>query len=713
MDCAEEVALLRRELGGRPGVRELWFDVARSKLVVAHDPAVISAREIEATIARSGMSSEVWTSQLDQPPSFYERHHRAIATALSGVCLVMASLIGLSQSDGTLWTWLAHDGGHHGSGWVVAFQMLAILFGFGPSVPKLSSSIRALRMDMPVLMAVSLGGAAFLREWSEGGALAFLFSLAGLLETWSMRKAQSSVAALLDITPAEATVLHHGHEHRVPASRLEVGQLVRIKPGERIPCDGEVVTGESAVDQAIITGEAASVAKVSGDQVFAGTLNGTGVLEVRTTTAASGTALARIVRMVEGSHHRRAPSEQFVERFARYYTPVILALAIGVADLPPLLMGLEPARWFYQGMVVLLISCPCALVVSTPITIVSALSSAARRGVLVKGGAFLEVAAHLRAVAFDKTGVLTRGEPRVETFRPLNGKSAKEILVSLAGLELRSEHPLGAAIVAFARDQGVQPAEVTGFQALSGRGAEALIGGETFWAGSRRLLEEKQLSGVDTVGQLESLEDSRHTAILCGANREVWALIGLTDPIRAEARAAINQLRGLGVAEIAILTGDNRVTAAAVGKELGIANVHSELLPAQKLASVEEMRGKFGIVAMVGDGINDAPAMAAASLGVALAGRSTDLALETADIVLASADLRKLPFLIRHARRAVRVIRQNVWIAIGLKVAFLAMAMLGTATLWMAIVADMGATVLVTLNGLRLLQAEDASEGTR
>jgi len=702
LDCAEEVALLRRELGARPGVSELAFDVVKARMVVTHDPAVLPQGAIEEAIHRTGMRAEPWSAEPEQKP-FWRNHSRALLTAASGMALAFACAADFAQSRLTLFAWLAGDSELSPS--TAFWYGLAVFFGYGPSVPKLVGSLRTGRADLSVLMAISLIGAGFLSEWSEAGTLAFLFSLAGLLETWSLRKAQSSVASLLNLTPAEATVLHRDHEHRVPVERVKIGERLRVRPGERIPCDGVVVAGESAVDQAIITGEAAPVEKRPGDAVYGGTLNELGSLEIRTTSLASNTALARIVRMVEGAQHRRAPSEQFVERFARYYTPAILVLAAAVALLPPLLAGTSAAKWFYQGMVVLLISCPCALVVSTPVTIVSALSSAARRGVLVKGGAFLEEAARLRAIAFDKTGVLTMGQPKVRSFHPFNGKPAEDVLESLAGLELRSEHPLGAAIVAYARERGIEPRNVDRFHARSGRGAEADIGAETFWAGNWRFCEEKHLDSAGLARhQIQSLEEASHTAILCGTNREVWAVVGLTDPLRTGARDAVDDLRSLGVSEMAILTGDNQRTAASVGRELGITDIRAEMLPDQKLAAVEEMRRRQGTVAMVGDGINDAQAMAAASIGVALAGRSTDLALETADVVLSSGDLRGLPFLLCHARRAVRVIRQNVWIAIGLKVAFLGLAMAGAATLWMAIVADMGATILVTLNGLRLLR---------
>ena len=703
MDCAEEVALLRQRVGGHLGVTELAFDVGRGKLTVTHDPSLITADQICVLVTKAGMTPEAW-SAMSPARNVLLRNARMLLTALSGLVLTVAHALSFNGWHDSLWAWLSHEHGGGQSPLVITCYVLAIALGFGPALPKLLASVRALRADMTVLMAVSLAGALYLKEYSEGGTLAFLFSLSVALEGWSLRQAQSSVAALLDQTPAEAAVLHHDHEHRTPVDRIPVGARVRIRPGETVPCDGVVDAGESAVDQAIITGEPVPVPKRAGDRVFAGTLNGLGVLEVRTTSAAADTTLARIVRMVEGAPHRRAPSEQFVERFARIYSPAILSLALAVAMVPPLVTGANAAQWFYQGMVILLISCPCALVISTPVTIVSALSSAARRGVLVKGGAFLEQAAKLRAVAFDKTGVLTGGKPQVSTFQPLNGAPPEQVLRCLAGLEVHSEHPLASAMVAYAREKGIEPDAADRFQARCGLGAEAEIGAQPFWAGNWRLCQEKHLGRTDIAGHLEKLEEGRHTAVLCGTDCDVWALIALTDPIRDNARQTVAELRRLGVEQIALLTGDNRLTAAGVAREVGIDCVHWEQLPDQKCAVIQQMKRDHGVVAMVGGGVNDAQALAAASIGIALAGRSTDVALETADVVLSAGDLRGIPFLLRHARRAGAVIRQNVCIAIGLKAVFLAMALTGHAGMWMAIAADMGATLLVTLNGLRLLR---------
>jgi Cd2+/Zn2+-exporting ATPase len=403
--------------------------------------------------------------------------------------------------------------------------------------------------------------------------------------------------------------------------------------------------------------------------------------------------------MVEGIQHRRAPSEQFVEKFSRYYTPIMMLLALAVTVIPPLAMGTEWNDAFYNGMVILLISCPCALVISTPVSIVASLSSAAKNGVLIKGGAYLEEAARLKAIAFDKTGVLTEGEPQVVSLEPLNGFTAEEVLGRLTALEFRSEHPLARAVLRYAATKGIQPMQVSNFQALQGKGAEGQIAGENFWAGSLRLMQEK---GLDTTG----LENRVGTVMACGTERQAWALVVLADPVRPEANAVVREIKSQGIQHVIMLTGDNTATANVVGKEVGVDEIRAELLPEDKSNTIADLRAKHGKVAMVGDGINDAQAMAASSLGIALGGAGIDVVMETADVILMSDGLSKLPFLLRHARRTVNVIQQNVGLALMMKVIFLVLASFKLATLWMAVAADMGATLLVTFNGLRLLRAK-------
>jgi Cd2+/Zn2+-exporting ATPase len=702
MDCAEEVSLLRRELSREKGIRDLQFDVFQGRMTVEFNPAETDRDRIQDAVARTGMRAEPWTvTEPNQP--WWKRQARLLFTAASGLCLLSALALTLLHERSSWVDVLAHQALESPEPTVLALYVLAMILGSVYTAPKALAAFRRLQPEMNALVSVSIVGAAYLGEWGEGATLAFLFSLAGLLESWSLGRAHSAVKSLLDYAPATANKLHHDHEHRVSVEALKPGDQVRVRPGERVPCDGEIVSGESSIDQALITGESVPVPKGPGAKVYAGTINGEGSLVVRVSKPAQDTTLARIVRMVEGSASRRAASEQFVEAFSRWYTPAMFLLALLVMVIPPLFAGADWGYWFYQGMVLLLISCPCALVISTPVTVVAALASAARQGVLVKGGAFLEQMAQVRAVAFDKTGVLTEGEPVVETFRALNGYSEQEALERLAALERASEHPLGRAISRYAAARGVRVPAASSFQTIQGRGAEAGFNGTRFWAGNQRLLREKGLESPEINAVLMELEDAAHTAVVCGTPDQVWAVVGLRDPVRPGARESLQALRSKGIERITLVTGDNAATAKAVADEVGIEEVQSELLPDGKVEAVRDLRKRYGRVAMVGDGVNDVQAMNAANVGIALGQRATDVALETADIVVMSCELSRVPFILSHARRAASVIRQNVAIALGCKAVFLGLAAFQMATLWLAVAADMGATLLVTLNGLRML----------
>ena len=540
--------------------------------------------------------------------------------------------------------------------------------------------------------------------------LAFLYGLSGLLENWSARRARNAIGSLLRITPATAAVVHGDHEHRTPVDRVAVGAHVRVRPGERVPCDGVVTDGSSYVDQALVTGESIPAWKTAGDEVFAGTVNGHGVLELRTTRTASDTMLARITRMVGESHHHRAPTERFIDQFARYYTPLMFAVALAVGTAPPLLLGGDWQHWFYQAMLILLISCPCGLVISTPVTIAAAITSATRHGVLIKGGSHLEELGRLRAVAFDKTGIITRGEPDVRELRPANGRSEDEVLARLLAIELRSEHPLSRAIVRHARKRGVEPAALTDFAAVEGRGAEAVIDGKRFWVGSTRFARE-QTALESFEPELAQMRRADETVVVCGAGEDVWALVALADPVRPEASSSVEQIHRQDL-RTALLTGDNAATARSVGARVHVADVRAELLPDGKADAIRKLMARHGPTAMVGDGINDSQALLAASVGIAMGGNATDVAAESADVVLMHDDLRKLPFLVNHARRARRLIIQNVTVALGAKALFLAFMAAGAATLWMAVAADMGASLLVTFNGLRMLRPAGLGDRT-
>lgn len=586
--------------------------------------------------------------------------------------------------------------------------LAAVLAGGWRVTPRALSAARRLRPDMNLLMTLAVIGAIAVGQWFEAATVTFLFALALLLESWSVGRARRAIHALMDLAPPVARVLgpRGGEAEETAVDAVAAGALVAVRPGERIPLDGVVVEGETTVNQAPITGEAAPAPKKPGDEVFAGTINRHGAFTFRVTRPARDTTLAHILRLVEEARANRAPVEQWVDRFARWYTPLMLGLSILVCVAPPLLGAGTWSAWFYRGLVLLVIACPCALVISTPVSLVAALASAARAGVLVKGGAHLEAAARLRAFALDKTGTLTAGRPEVQRVIPLDGHTPSELLATAAGLEAHSEHPLAQAVLARAQREGVTPSPATAFRALPGRGAEAEIDGRRFWIGSHRLVHDEGGESEELHRQLLALEDEGHSVIAVGNERHVCGVISVVEGLRPGAADAMRELRALDIRHVAVLTGDNRGTAEAVARAIGADECRAELLPQDKHDAVRDLAARFGSVAMAGDGVNDAPALAAATVGIAMGAAGSDAALETADVALMTDDLSRLPWLIRHARRTLRVVRQNFLVALGLKGLFLALAAAGRATLWMAIAADMGASLLVIFNGLRLLRAQ-------
>ncbi len=717
LDCTEEATLIRRELSGCAGVCNIAFHVIEGRMTVDIDRSLCGPDEVTAAVARLGMKAHPWTPATDglaapAAATFWERHGRQLLTGVSGTALAGALTwhgIGAGQLTSAL---LAHDHGAAGlEPIVLVLFVTAIVAGLFQSAPTAVRSLARLRPDMNALVLVSVVGAITLGEWAEAGTLAFLYGLAGLIENWNALRARKAIGSLVRISPAMASVVHGEHEHRVTVDRVAVGAHVRVRPGERVPCDGVVTGGSSYVDQALVTGESAPAWKSAGDPVFAGTLNGHGVIEIRTTRPASDTTLARIIRMVGESHHHRAQSERFIDTFARYYTPLMFVVAAAVGVVPPLLLGGAWDHWFYQAMLILLISCPCGLAISTPVTIAAGLAAAARGGVLIKGGVHLENLARVRAFAFDKTGVVTQGEPEVQELRPVGARSEGDVLSRLLAIELRSEHPLARAIVRYARERGVDAPDLANFEAIEGRGAEATVHGEDFWVGSARFAREKL--GHDHLPQeLSDLPSADRTVVICGAGTEPWAVVTLSDPVRSEASWTMSRLGAQGIRPV-LLTGDNRVTAHSVAGRVGLSDVRAELLPEDKAAAIGELRARYGVTAMAGDGINDSPALVASSVGIALGTNATDLAVESADVVLMRPDLRVLPLLVDHARRARTRIIENIVMALGAKALFLVAMALGAATLWMAVAADMGASLLVTFNGLRMLrQPSDPSDGS-
>ncbi len=709
MDCAEEVAVLRREVGPLVGGEALLsFDILNGKMTVAPGSTEVSADAVVRAVARTGMRAELWQESKGAPPegAFWARRGRGILTVTSGLAslggfLTHAWLAGGFQAA------LGSEGmglGHQVPLPAKALYGIGVLSGVWHVLPKAWFAAKRLRPDMNILMSIAIMGAIGINELFEASTVSFLFALSLTLESWSLGRARRAVAALMDLASPTARLLgKDGSEREVPPEEVPVGSAFVVRPGERIPLDGRILRGSSEVNQAPITGESLPVPRNPGDPVFAGTVNGDGALEVECTKPAGDTTLAHIIHMVGEAQGRRAPSEQWVERFARIYTPAVFGCALALLLIPPLLLGGAWGAWTYRALVLLVIGCPCALVISTPVSIVAALAAAARGGVLVKGGVHLETPARLKAIAFDKTGTLTEGKPAVVEVVSLGGHDERELLERAAAMEARSGHPIGRAILAYASAHGVSPRPAEDFRILQGKGATAVFNGKRHWLGSHRYLEELGQETPEVHERLEAMSQAGRTVVVIGDDTHVCGLIAIADAVRPVAAGMIRSLRDSGV-HVVMLTGDNAGTARAIAQETGVDEVHAELLPSDKVGVIESLVAKFGQVAMVGDGINDAPAMGRATLGIAMGAAGSDAAIETADVALMADDLSRLPWLIRHSRRTLRVIRQNIVFSLAVKAVFVVLTLAGHASLWSAIAADMGASLLVILNGLRLLR---------
>ena len=561
------------------------------------------------------------------------------------------------------------------------------------------------KFDMKTLMTIAIIGAAAIGQWGEGAMVVILFAISEALERYSVDKARQSIESLMDIAPKEAVIRRNNEEIKVHVEDILVGDIMIVKPGQKLAMDGRVVKGISTLNQAAITGESVPVTKTLEDEVFAGTLNEEGLLEVEVTKKVEDTTIAKIIHLVEEAQAERAPSQAFVDRFAQYYTPLIVVLALLIAVVPPLLFGAAWSTWVYQGLAVLVVGCPCALVVSTPVAVVTAIGNAANNGVLIKGGIYLEEAGALKAIAFDKTGTLTKGVPAVTDIVTYSGNE-NDLLTITAAIEKGSQHPLASALMREAESRGLDfdKLVVEDFQSITGKGVKAKVNNEMYYVGSPKIFEE--IHGVlesNQKRQINDIEAQGKTVMVLGNEEEILSLIAVADEIRETSKAVINQLNKIGI-ETVMLTGDNERTAREIGKQVGVSDIKASLLPEDKLNFIKELRGKHKKVGMVGDGVNDAPALAASTVGVAMGGAGTDTALETADIALMSEDLNQLPYTIKLSRKAVTIIKQNITFSLAIKLLALLLVIPGWLTLWIAIFADMGATLLVTLNSLRLLK---------
>ena len=573
-------------------------------------------------------------------------------------------------------------------------------------------NLTKLEFDMRTLMTVAIIGGVLIGEWAEVAIVVVLFAISEALERFSMERARKSISSLMDIVPKEALIKRNGHEQLIHVDDIMVNDVMIVKPGQKIAMDGIITSGHSSVNQAAITGESLPVEKSNNDEVFAGTLNEEGFLEVKITKLIEDTTISKIIHLVEEAQGERAPAQAFVDKFAKYYTPAIMVLALLVATVPPLFFNAEWSTWVYQGLAVLVVGCPCALVISTPISIVSAIGNAAKHGVLIKGGIHLEEMGSLKAIAFDKTGTLTKGVPALTDYKVLDSDTnGTELMSIVSALENRSQHPLASAIIKKADHMNADynKIEINHFSSITGRGIQGDMNNETYYIGSPALFTELNTPNFNSELQQEvtALQEHGKTVMLAGTSDKVLALIAVADEVRETSKRVIQKLHEVGIDKTVMLTGDNQSTAKAIAEHVGVSDVQSELMPEDKLNVINKLKEKYQHVGMVGDGVNDAPALAASTVGIAMGGAGTDTALETADVALMGDDLQKLPFTVKLSRKTLNIIKANITFAIAIKVLALLLVIPGWLTLWIAILSDMGATILVALNSLRLIKVKD------
>ncbi|MCB2199448.1 heavy metal translocating P-type ATPase [bacterium] len=705
MCCADEVRQLKDVL--LPLVRDeenLFFDLMRTKLTI-QAPDEVEESQLRDAIRTTGMHADPWVEGgVVEEGGWWKQHGRTILTLL-GTALVLVGFLLHALSSGVVNALTAE--GFTPLSAILLYSAAAIAGGWY-ILPKAWISLRRFSPDMNLLMTLAVIGAMLLGAWLEAASVAVLFAFSLLLESWSVSRARRAVEALLNLAPDTALLLTPGGESvELPVGDILPGQRVRVRPGDRVPLDGEIVHGSTSLNQAPITGESMPVDAGVGDQAYAGSINGEGVIDLRVSHPADRTTLARIIRLVEEARSKRAASEKWVDRFARVYTPAMFGLAAMVALVGPLLGGGEWATWAYRALVVLVIACPCALVISTPVAVVAGMTAASRRGLLIKGGVFLEAPARLKAIAFDKTGTLTHGEPEVVAFQSLSGESEESLLNVAVALEKDSTHPLAQAIVAFGKEKSRTTTTASYIRNHTGLGIEGEVLGASWRIGREHFLQQVGVDLESVQGEIEALEQEGATVVLLARDATPLAIFGLRDSLREEAKPAIAALKQTGIEHLVMLTGDRETVARNLAASIGIEEVEADLMPEQKVDAIQKLVDRYQHVAMVGDGVNDAPALATASFGIAMGASATDAALETADIALLGDDLNRLPWLIHHSRRSLGIIRANIGFAIGIKALFLVLAAFNLATLWMAIAADMGASLAVTFNALRLLHTRD------
>ncbi|WNC15190.1 heavy metal translocating P-type ATPase [Brevibacillus brevis] len=688
MDCSSCAKSLEKHMRTLAAVQEVSVNFSTGKMQIVQEGLTDDA--IVREVSKAGYSA----SPLSRGKRGQAKQSDKVGTVLaviSGVLLGLGALLSL--------------GGLPEAIAIVCYALSIVVGGYRPARSAFYA-IKSRSLDMNVLMSVAAIGAALIGEWQEGATVVWLFAVGNWLQTKSIEKTRDSIRDLMDLAPAEAWVKRETGLVRLPVEEVGVGDVIVVKPGEKVPLDGDVITGESSVNQAPITGESIPVDKQAGDAVFAGSVNESGSLEVRVTRLVEDTAIAKIIHLVEEAQEKKAPTQAFVDKFAAMYTPIVLVLALLVILLPPFFGWGVWGDWFYKGLELLVVACPCALVISTPVAIVSAIGNAARNGVLIKGGTSLEKAGAIDAIAFDKTGTLTVGKPRVSRIDAGKGDE-DEVLAIARTIEEHSRHPIAQAIMDCAVGRQIASLEGRDYRVLPGKGAAATIHGQTHYAGKPALFAELGVSTQEWTEQIEALQRAGNTLVMIGTAQKILGLIAVSDTVRDKLVAAIGKLKAAGVDEIVMLTGDNRGTAETVAKQTGVSRYFADLLPQDKVTVIKQLQQDGKTVAMVGDGINDAPALATANLGIAMGGAGTDTAMETADIVLMADNLEKLPHTVSLSRQALAIIRQNIWFSIVVKLAALVLIFPGWLTLWLAVLSDTGAALIVILNSMRLLRTKE------
>lgn len=684
MDCSSCALTLEKHMKSLPEVQQISVNFSTGKMRLISS---LTNTDVLKEVSKAGYKAGPMSSKAGKQA---EANTGAanLSTIVSGVLLALGFLASYTSASLTVITF---------------FYAISILIAGIKPARSAFYAIRSKSLDMNVLMTVAAIGAVCIGEWLEAATVVWLFALGNTLQNSSIEKTRDSIRSLMNLAPSEANVKVNGQLVATPVEEVNIGAIIVVRPGDKVPLDGEIVEGSSSINQAPITGESIPVDKKAGDAVFAGTINESGSLSIRVTRLVEDTAIARIIQLVEEAQEKKAPAQAFVDRFAHVYTPVVFILAILVMVLPPLFSFGAWMDWLYRGLELLVVACPCALVISTPVAIVSAIGNAAKNGVLIKGGTFLETAGKLTAIAFDKTGTLTEGKPSVTRIIAVEGRE-EEVLSIAATIEAYSTHPIASAIMACATTRNVLHKEGADSRALAGKGAVARIGNVAYYAGKPALFAEMNVSFDAVRAQIDQLESEGNTIVLVGTSTTLLGVIAVADSIREVTVSALRKLREVGIEETVMLTGDNVGTAQKVAAEAGVTKYVAELLPRDKVNAIKALQAEGKVVAMVGDGINDAPALATANIGIAMGGAGTDTAMETADIVLMADNLERLPHTIQLSRKAIRIIKQNIWFSLIVKLLALVLIFPGYLTLWIAVLSDTGAALIVILNSMRLLR---------